>query len=126
MAAVNSCLAPRWLSIQSAWKPPRTSAANPVVSSAWPQAQGFTITLSGVRGKSDVAAYALISVGSGHGRSDSSETRTLGSHVSPPSTEALNLTVYPLLSSLSRRSYHVTPTTPRLFTATFGMKLSLF
>src|SRR5689334_19756877 len=53
-----------------------------------------------------------------------SETRILGSHVCPPSSEALKRTHQPRLSGLSRRSCHETPTTPSLLTATTGMKSS--
>src|SRR6267154_5333834 len=53
-----------------------------------------------------------------------SDTWTLGSHVSPPSKDPRARTYQPRPSEFSRRSYHVTSTTPALFTATVGKKLS--
>src|ERR1051325_4182654 len=53
-----------------------------------------------------------------------SETRTLGRNVSTPSSEAVKRMYHPILSGLSRRSYHITPTTPSRFTATTGRKAS--
>src|SRR5262249_43116522 len=50
------------------------------------------------------------------------ETRTLGSQESPPSSEAENRTWYPMLLLSSRRSYHITPTTPSRLTAIVGVQ----
>src|SRR6266436_1777295 len=51
-----------------------------------------------------------------------SETRTLGSQVSPPSMDARKRTYHPRPSGLSLRSYQVTATTPALLTAMVGRK----
>src|SRR5438552_7873486 len=52
------------------------------------------------------------------------ETRTLGSQESPPSSEAVKRTWYPTLLLSSRRSYHITPTTPSRLTAMVGVQWS--
>src|SRR5689334_13600707 len=54
-----------------------------------------------------------------------SDTFTLGENVAPPSSDALNRTSQPRLSGCSRRSYHVTPTTPDWLTAISGMNWSV-
>src|SRR5262245_18851711 len=55
---------------------------------------------------------------------EDSETAILGRNVSPPSIEAEKRVRHPKLVELSRLSYHITPTTPELFTASVGLKSS--
>src|SRR5215216_6268347 len=54
-----------------------------------------------------------------------SDTRTLRVKLAPPSNDAAKRTFQLRLSGCSRRSYHVTPTTPSWFTAISGMNWSV-
>src|ERR1051325_4871807 len=128
--AVQSCATPVRLSTHTGWNTPSASAARPELC------PGLKLKLS-MRAERliifpplfDVSPPALAlpdafqnslppnAVGA-------SETFVLGSQVSPPSSEARKRSVQPRLSGDSRRSYHETPTTPFLLTATVGVMLS--
>src|SRR6266496_235722 len=123
--AVHNCGTPVRLSTHSAWKSPSGLAVRPLVSppricmlsmptksSLFPSARRVLRAVS-VRGK------ALLKL------EGAAEILTLDKKVSPPSNDAENRGQYPRLSALSRRAYHMTPTTPAEFTATAGMKSSL-
>src|SRR5213593_3162741 len=118
--AVHSWATPVRLSTHSGWKTPAPSAASPAVSPP-------------VKWKKLIVAE--ISVGPRHGENcighssppyalGADETGTLAGHVIPPSSEARKRTEYESPSVLPRRSYHVTATTPSLFTATAGFRWS--
>src|SRR5688572_25340577 len=69
-----------------------------------------------------MVADALVVTGSGPSSTFGFvDTRTLGAHVSPPSSDAEKRT-YHTLSSVSRPSFHIIPTTPAPFTATMGRR----
>src|SRR5688572_6174115 len=101
-AAVHAWGVPVRVSIHNRWNTPSALAARPAVSPRQTRPSRFRIA----------SVNAL----------DFSLTRTLAPHVLPPSGDAANRTSQPgSAPAASRVSYHDTPTTPSLLTATAGM-----